>query len=146
MENDFLREQYSSKLIETQDKEKFEKVLNALVERAGALEKKIVESEAVLSSMSGVKQDGEIRTKNKDLETAIEDFQTYASGSPTNKALSDVAKVLKQSTSSLVEVYKTGHDIVSKNTEELVRCKEEKKEAEDDLKECKENSRLQGLN
>ena len=145
VENDFLRKQYSAKLVETEDREKFEKVLNAVVDRAKALDAVILGREGDLLTMSGKKQDGEIRSKNKELLEAVDAFQEYAKGQGANKAVVDVGKVLWQSTTSLVEVYKSGFDLNTKSAEELQRCKDEKKEAEEDLKECKENNRLQGL-
>ena len=145
VENGFLRKEYGQKLIETQDREKFEKVLGNVVERAKSLDAAIVNNEGDLQAMEGKRQDGEIRTKSKELKEAIDAFQEYAKGQGANKAVIDVGGVLLQSATSLVDIYKAGFELHAKTTEDLKRANEEKKELEDDLKECKEDNRLKGI-
>lgn len=137
VENDFLRKQYSTKLKMDMDEEKFNKVLSGITQNANDLQNAITAASAGMETMAGKREDGEILIKSRALGKAIDDFQDFASASTTHGAVSEVAKVLKESTESFIGVYKAGHVMVAADKQDLERFKDELEKTTKALEECK---------
>ena len=138
VENDFLRKQYSTKLKMNLDEEKFNKVLSGITQNANDLQTAITTASAGMETMTGKREDGEILNKSRALGKAIDEFQDFAGASTTHGAVSEVAKVLKESTELFIGVYKAGHVMVAADKQELERFKDELEKANTALKTCQD--------
>lgn len=144
VENDFLRKQYSAKLEQEMDKEKFDKALGDVTGRANDLIKQINEKNGELLAMSGRRCDGEIKNVNNDLVKALEGFQTYTAADEANKAVYDLANNLNQCAIALQDVYKEGYTQIGKRDDELKRAKEDLTDMEKKFNDCERNNMLKG--
>lgn len=143
VENDFLREHYQAQLEEQLDQDKFNKALGDVTGSADRLIQLINDKNGDLLQMSVRRVDGEIKNKVLDLDKAITGFQNFSAGGGANKAVSDVATVLRQCATSLQEVYVEGYVNIGKQADELKTCNTERERIEKKLETCERSQALQ---